>query len=385
MDAPNRGACCCGTGSQKVPVGGGVPPAELVEDDGRPLGAGMEWMDGQVITPVGRVPRVRTTLNERDRLVAWKIRWGIGRMSCRVEPGLHAVGTPTAASPVLVSANYKMSFDRLRCELQGIDAWILVLETDAVNVWCAAGKGTFGTDELVRRINATDLPDVVNHNQVIVPQLGAPGVCAHEVRKRSGFRVVYGPVRAKDIPAFLEAGMKATAQMRRVDFPLRDRLAVAPIELVLSAKYVLIVILGLLILAGLGPKGYSLGRVADEGVTSALIFCAAFIAGTVLTPALLPWLPGRALSVKGLWIGVALALLLGGWTLAFPGIAPSWFDAAAWCLLIPVTTSFAGMNFTGATTYTSLSGVRREMRIAVPIQAGAAVVGVILWMTGRFI
>lgn len=43
------------------------------------------------------------------------------------------------------------------------------------------------------------------------------------------------------------------------------------------------------------------------------------------------------------------------------------------------------MNVTGSTTYTSLSGVRREMRIAVPIQAGAAVIGTVLWMAGRFI
>jgi acetyl-CoA decarbonylase/synthase complex subunit gamma len=340
---------------------------------------------GFIETPAASVPRVSTALGWADHLGTIKARWGIGRMDYSVEPGLYAVGTPSAASPVLVSANYKMSFDRLRSSLIGMDAWILVLNTKGINVWCAAGKGTFGTDELVQRINATDLPDVVDHNRVIVPQLGAPGVCAHEVRKRSGFRVVYGPIRAKDLRTFLEAGMKATPDMRHVDFPFRDRLAVVPVELVLSAKYVLLIMLSLLLLAGLGPTGYSFGRAASEGLTSALIFCAVFVAGTVLTPALLPWLPGRALSIKGLWIGVALLLLLGSGNLALPGLAPSWFEVAAWCLLIPVTTSFAGMNFTGATTYTSLSGVRREMRIAVPIQAAAAVVGAILWVAGRFV
>lgn len=84
-------------------------------------------------------------------------------------------------------------------------------------------------------------------------------------------------------------------------------------------------------------------------------------------------------------MGVAVTLLLGGGTLAFSGPTLSWLDAAAWCLLIPVMTSFAGMNFTGATTYTSLSGVRREMKIAVPIQVAAAVIGVVLWVSGRFV
>ena len=384
MDSHTQRTECCRVADGSAETTG-KPPACVCSSTANTRQDGRLTAMGFVETPAASVPRVSTALGWADHLGTIKARWGIGRMDYSVEPGLYAVGTPSAGSPVLVSANYKMSFDRLRSSLTGTDAWILVLDTKGINVWCAAGKGTFGTDELVRRINATDLPDVVNHNRVIVPQLGAPGVCAYEVRKRSGFRVVYGPIRAKDLRAFLEAGMKATPEMRGVDFPFRDRLAVVPVELVLSAKYVLLIMLGLLVLAGLGLNGYSLGRAASEGLTSALMFCMAFVAGTVLTPALLPWLPGRALSIKGLWIGVALMLLLGGWNLAFPGLASSWFEVAAWCLLIPVTTSFAGMNFTGATTYTSLSGVRREMRIAVPIQAAAAIVGVILWVTGRFV
>lgn len=42
------------------------------------------------------------------------------------------------------------------------------------------------------------------------------------------------------------------------------------------------------------------------------------------------------------------------------------------------------MSFTGASTYTSLSGVVKEMRIAVPLQVAAAVVGVLLWVAGLF-
>ena len=306
-------------------------------------------------------------------------------MRYRVEPGLYAVGSPTADSSVLASANYKMSFDRLRSELEGLDAWILVLDTEGINVWCAAGKGTFGTDELVRRINATDLPDVVSHNVVIVPQLGAPGVAAHEVRKRSGFRVVYGPIRASDIREFLEAGMKATSEMRRVEFPLRDRLAVVPVELVMSAKYVLLVAAVFWLLAGLGPDGYSWARVLASGTRSALLFLSAFVAGTVLTPALLPWLPGRALALKGTWVGLAVMAGLGLGVAAGLVSLPGWLTALAWCLLVPAATSFVAMNFTGATTYTSLSGVRREMRFAVPVQAVAAAAGTLCWLIGRFV
>jgi len=119
-------------------------------------------------------------------------------MNYRVDPGLYAIGEPTEESPVFVTANYKLSFDLLRRAVSSIHGWILVLDTLGINVWCAAGKGTFGTDELVDRIQSSGLADVVSHRKLIVPQLGAPGIAAHEVKRRSGFQVIYGPVRAED-------------------------------------------------------------------------------------------------------------------------------------------------------------------------------------------
>ena len=210
---------------------------------------------GSIHTPAGEVPQLKTDLNFADRIGACKMRLGIGRMRYRVNPGLYAVGNPTLESQVLVSANYKLSLDHLRSNLGGVDAWIMVLDTKGVNVWCAAGKGTFGTDEIIRRIESTNLPEIVSHNVLIVPQLGAPGVAAHEVRKRSGFRVVYGPVRAKDIPAFLEAKMKATPEMRQVQFNLLDRIAIIPVELFHWAKYALIIAICFFLSGRAKPRG----------------------------------------------------------------------------------------------------------------------------------
>lgn len=326
-----------------------------------------------------------TTLRPADRLGAWKVRWGIGRMGYAVEPGLYAVGNPTADSPVLVSANYKLSFDRLRSQLGGLDAWILVLDTRGINVWCAAGKGTFGTEQLVRRIEAVGLAEVVTHRVLVVPQLGAPGVAAHEVKRRSGFRVQYGPVRAQDLPAFLAADMKATPEMRRVHFQLRDRAAVIPVELLMSVKYALLIAACFVFLAGLGPGGYAWGRVLGAGLLSAALFLGTWAGSTVLTPVLLPWLPGRALSAKGVWLGLVFLLGLVAYVRFQPAVFDSWLSPLAWCLLIPTVASFMAMNFTGSTTYTSLSGVRREMRVAVPLQVAGAAAGVTFWLIGRFV
>ncbi len=333
-------------------------------------------VEGTEGTPIG------TALTWRDRLGALRVRLGIGRMHYRVGPGLYAIGRPGADDPVLVSANYKLSFDHLRRSLAGRRAWILVLDTHGINVWCAAGKGLFSTDAVVHEVAATGLSSVVSRRTLVLPQLSAPGVTAHEVRRRTGFRVIFGPVRAADIPAFLDARMTATSAMRRVSYGAHDRAVLIPVEVVLGAKYPVIAALALALLSGVGRSGISLADISSTGVAAAGLTLVAFLAGAVLGPLLLPWLPGRAFSLKGaaLGLGVVALLALAGWPAA--AFDATWPRAAAWALLIPALTSFVVMNFTGSSTFTSLSGVLREMRVAVPLQVAAVLVGIVLWVVG---
>ena len=372
------GTACCGPATSSCgcpPVGGDRSRFE------QPFV--LETLD----TPSGPVPRVPTELTSADRMGTLRVRLGIARNDYKVHPGLYAVGHPDGSSPVLVSANYKLSFDVLRSELAGRDAWILVLDTDGVNVWCAAGKGTFGTDELVRQILDSGLDMLVDRRRVIVPQLGAPGVAAHEVRKRTGFAVRYGPIEARDLPAYLDARGKATEAMRRKTFDIRERAVLVPMEMGDAFKAGAAVALVLSLLSGLGgPAGY-LTNVLTFGTTAILAVLFAIVAGAVLTPVLLPWLPGRAFAVKGVFAAMPLAaaLAVGLVVVREPSAWATRFEIAAWLLLIPAIAAFLAMNFTGASTYTSFSGVIKEMRRAVPLQAGSAVVGLLLWISARWI
>jgi len=332
----------------------------------------------------GDVPQVETTLTFADQLGRWKARWGIGRMRYRVAPGLYRVGSPTADSPVLVTANYKMSFDRLRAELGGRDLWILVLDTRGINVWCAAGKGTFCAEEVARRVRAVQLDRLVSHRTLILPQLSAPGVAAHEVKRQCGFSAVYGPVRATDLPAFLDADLQTTPEMRTVRFPLAERAALVPMELVPALKYTLPVAVCFFLVAGVGRDGYAWSRAVQVGGWSVALLLAVVAAGSALVPVLLPWLPGRAFSLKGVWVGWAVFLAAAAMLWNQPGAMDHATVVVAWALIMPAVASILAMNFTGASTYTSLSGVRREMRIAVPLQVVATVGGVALWIAGRF-
>jgi len=348
---------CCGSGAQMK----SIPKAPYV--------AGLN------ITIVGVVPRVSTELAMRDTIGTWRVRWGFGRMSYMVVPGLYSVGKPDEDSPVLVTANYKLTFDSLRKELTDLNVWIMVLDTKGVNVWCAAGKGTFGTDELVNRIEAVKLVEIVKHRMLILPQLGATGVAAHKVAKRSGFHVMYGPVRASDIKHFLAAGMKATPEMREVRFTIANRSVLTPVDLVQWLKP-LIIFLGILFVL----NAFGLGRF---GATELVGFFGAVVTGSVLTPILLPWIPGRAFAFKGALLGllwaVALLFLSGG----IPHFG--YLKALSYLILLPTVSAYTAMNFTGSSTYTSPTGVNKEMRIAIPIMLVSSLLGIILLLTDSII
>lgn len=331
------------------------------------------WIIDQVNTPVGPIPQISTGLTIQDTLGTWKVRWNIGRMDYQVPPGLYAVGNPGSSSPVLVTANYKMSFDRLRRELGGLNLWVLVLDTKGVNVWCAAGKGTFGTKELVDRIAAVRLKEVVSHRMIILPQLGAPGVSAHKVFKLSGFKVLYGPIRSRDIPRYLQAGMKATPAMREVQFGIIDRLVLTPVELVALLKPGLTLLWFLFVINAIFHFTEPFFGLLSRSIFDFVPYLGAGILGAVIVPVLLPYIPGRAFSLKGWFMGLIWAIIY----LWFISPVTDWITAAAYLLLLPPIVSYLAMNFTGSTTFTSLSGVLSEMKIAVPAQIISAVCGIL--------
>ena len=340
----------------------------------------LHYITGQVQTEVGNIPVVATIWSRRDRWETLKTRWSIGRMKYRIQPGLYAVGNPDRSSFVYVTANYKLSFDHLRRALDGLNAWILVLDTKGINVWCAAGKGTFSTKEVVRRIRIHHLDQVVDHRKLILPQLSATGVAAHEVKKMTGFSVIYGPVKAADIKAFVEAGLKATDRMRQVTFPLAERLKLIPVDIFYGWYYLLIVPLVFLLLSGIIPGGYSVDHVFNPGWKSTVNLFSGYFAGCALTPVLLPWIPFRRFSWKGLAVGwlVAVFLLFMGLLGTKSTVIIPWF------LMIGGLSSFMAMNFTGSSTFTSLSGVQKEMKTALPVQIAMASLGLAGWIISKF-
>jgi hypothetical protein len=188
-------------------------------------------------------------------------------------------------------------------------------------------------------------------------------------------------VRASDLPAFLDAGMRATAEMRRVHFTLRDRFVLVPVEVVNVLKITLAAAAGAAVVGGIGPQVYSVGAALTRAPLGIAAAVGAVVAGTIVAPVLLPWLPGRMFSVKGALAGVLVAaVLLAKSSLLGLGLSPA--SLAAACLLIVAGGSFGAMNYTGTSTFTSLHGVEKEMAAAMPWQIAGAALAAVLWIAG---
>ncbi len=190
-------------------------------------------------------------------------------------------------------------------------------------------------------------------------------MAAHQVKKRTGFRVEYGPVRAADVPEYLRTH-RATPEMREVRFDLRDRVVLIPVELV----HVILPLLLAVVVLGFAAGWLTAGAAA-----------AAILSGVVLFPVLLPWVPTHNFSTKGLILGgvAALPFVVAG--LLRSAVLPWWQQlgwALAYALAMPPVTAYLALNFTGATPLTSRTGVRREIFRYIPLMAWLFGVGIVL-------
>ncbi len=221
----------------------------------------------------------------------------------QVKPGVYAVGEPGRDSPLLVTGNFELTVRRLVRAIEGeLDAWILVVDSGGINVWCAAGGGFLTADKIIGALHISGLSEVLEHHAIILPQLCANGVEGWRIREQTGWGVHWGPVRAEDIPDYIARGRKKTENMRWVTFPLRDRLEMTAVTLGFYALLILI------------PIAIFWSSI----FWPTLIAMAALSAFYAIT---LPWLPGR----DGLAKSLPLALI------AFAGmlVYSTFWDPAA--------------------------------------------------------
>ena len=133
-------------------------------------------------------------------------------------------------------------------------------------------------------------------------------------------------------------------------------------------------------ISGIGAGIFSVDAAWARGLSAAAAYAAGVLAGAVATPALLPWIPGRAFALKGALTGMAVGgLLLSRWA----GLHAAELSALLVLYRRGELVS-RRLNFTGSTPFTSPSGVEKEMRRAIPLQAAALLVFALAWVGSAF-
>lgn len=332
---------------------------------------------GFIESPVGKIRTISNNTLFKDKAEHFGVMWGYKRNNYMVKPGIYASGNPKSTSPVLVTCNYKLTFDILRRDLKGMDCWILVLETNGVNVWCASGKGTFGTEELINRIRKTKLETLVSHKVLIIPQLGASGISIGKLKKETGFRGVFGPVRSEDINEFINNRFKASETMRQVNFNLKDRAKLTPLNLVQNLKYYFwgLAILILINIIGSINTGLQVTILNTSFIQSIPLFFGVITAAMIF-PLILPIIPFKSFALKGTTLAIIFMAIIFNLkdyfllsdTLSFIGYS---------FMILALITNIC-LNFTGSTTYTSFSGVVKETLRALPLCIAGGIIGVVI-------
>lgn len=231
-------------------------------------------------------------------------------LNLNVKPGLYPIGNPnpTEESPVLVSSNYFVTYKRVisSLEKQNITAWLLVIDTEGVNVWCSAAGGHFTAEKILAQIEDTDLSEAINHRQLILPQLSAAGV-DHLILKKAEWEVKFGPVDIKDLGEYLQNNKSKSPEMSKIEFGLKRRIENSISHNVFMSLILLPLVLGIAILAE--PLGFLLQPWAGWLQTNVLFLLFYIWIFGCLIGTLYPVVPFNSGFFKGTIISIFLVPL----------------------------------------------------------------------------
>lgn len=219
----------------------------------------------------------------------------------RAPTGLVRSGDPGPDSPVLLTGNYTLTVRRLRRALAGVDAWLLVADSNGVNVWCAAGGGHLTHHDVISVLRTSGIDTLVSRRVLILPQLAATGVERRPIEEATGWITKWGPARLEDLPAVLDRGGGVHGSERHMRFPLWERLEMA----VMWALPMILI--GAPIFGLLGGWRVAAAAAVMIGVTVPLVFAALPL---LRVTGGARWLTYGAAAVVGAAVGDGLLSLL---------------------------------------------------------------------------
>ncbi len=272
-----------------------------------------------------------------------------------VEPGLYYTGDKYDTDTLLlVTANYHMTVFLVVRRLRRRNVRLLVVDTDSINVWCAAGKGTFCNDAIFAQLNRYEqhLPKDDGRLKLILPKLCLSGVNLPALRE-AGCDAIIGPVYGKDLPAYLSTEPCKDRDTDRVLFGLQSRLFTMPPGLLQTLKYSVTLLLALWVVQQIWY--FALPVAGVLGLTVVLV---------IAYPVCFPYLPGKWFAVKGLSLAIvvsgALCVLAAGGLVSRGNLITA-------VLFTLASGMYFGQSYSGNSAVSNVTSLRKETARLLPV------------------
>ncbi|MBI5055111.1 MAG: hypothetical protein HZB61_00645 [Nitrospirae bacterium] len=263
-----------------------------------------------------------------------------------VRPGLYYTGERDENAPLLVTCNNFLTVFLLARRIGRRNVRLLVIDTNGVNVWCSAAKGSFSAAEIIDKARHFGLIHEEHLTNIILPKLSLSGVKLSDLNK-AGIRALIGPLYARELPGYLDKGKFKNRIRDKVHFGFQSRGFTA----LPTAFQFFYWFLGVYV-------------VTFWMLTNSIIWAATGLA--FLYPVFFPFLPGRQFAVKGISLGLAASILTAGY-LSIEG-----FDIKSllfWVLFNFATSIFIALSFTGNSPVSNYESVRKETAYFLPVVA----------------
>jgi ubiquinone/menaquinone biosynthesis C-methylase UbiE len=278
-----------------------------------------------------------------------------------IEPGIYQSGHPNENSPIIVTANYEYTYIKVMRSLKGLDTWVLCIDSNGINVWCAARGNDFGNDQLLEAVEATRIHKFTHTKTLILPQLSAGGVAIPNLPKKSEkfpFKVVYGPVWSKNLPQYIkERPTRKSDSMKIAKFSIshRIRAGITHTTFLLRKIFLLPLIFLAMIIIGIN-------LVLGFQWFHKLFWIEEIFLWIIITNMLIAFLLPisnftRRFVVKGIFFGILNVIILGG----ISWILHESFLFILWNLCFYFWIAFfSTMSFSGYTMSTSPREIQTE-------------------------
>jgi acetyl-CoA decarbonylase/synthase complex subunit gamma len=121
----------------------------------------------------------------------------------QVEAGIYPVGKATAASPVVITTNFSLTFFTVRSDIEAsrVPAHLLIADCDGMSVLTAWAAGRFTGESIAKILSESGVADAVSHRTLIIP--GMVARLSGKIEEMSGWRVLVGPQESSALPAYL--------------------------------------------------------------------------------------------------------------------------------------------------------------------------------------